>query len=260
MMRDLRMSIERAEGGGRAILPIVPEILSDQGAVCAGALATLVDVYCGGLALDVAQPNWLATLDLSLHLLRPLVRGSVVARGSVLRAGRQTVVLEVALEDDAGVEAGLATMTFAILERRADTPVYARDFGAPRTEFALPDSGLSAPFAERLGIRVIDAAAGVAELEMSDYVVNSLSALQGGAAATLIDVASVALGGELLGAKVTTTDLEVHYLALGKLAPIRAQARVLRRDSHSAALRVLVRESGPDARLCYVATTRVASR
>ena len=34
-------------------------------------------------------------------------------------------------------------------------------------------------------------------------------------------------------------------------------ARVLRRDAHSASLRVEVRESGPDARLCYVATTRV---
>jgi uncharacterized protein (TIGR00369 family) len=258
MTRDLRMVIERAEGGGSASLPIVPEILTDQGAVCAGALATLVDVYCGGLALDVAHPNWLATLDLSLHLLRPFTKGNVVARGAVLRAGRQTVVLEVALADDAGVEAGLATMTYAILERRADTPQYARDFAPPRTDFALPGSGLSAPLAQRLGIRVVDAAAGRVEIDMSDYVLNSLSALQGGAAALLVDVASVALGRELLGAPVTTTDLEVHYLALGKLAPIRAQARVLRREARSAALRVEVRESGPDARLCYVATTRVA--
>jgi hypothetical protein len=32
---------------------------------------------------------------------------------------------------------------------------------------------------------------------------------------------------------------------------------VLRREERGAALRVEVRESGPDARLCYVATTRV---
>ncbi len=257
MMRDLRMSIARAEGGGHALLPIVPEILTDQGGVCAGALATLVDVYCGGLALEAAHPNWLATLDLSLHLLAPLERGNVVARGSVLRAGRQTVVLEVSLADDAGGEAGLATMTFAILERRADTPVYARDFAESRTDFALPGSGLSAPFAERLGIRVVDAKAGSVELDMSDYVLNSLSALQGGAAAALVDAVSVAHGRALLGTPVVTTDLEVHYLALGKLTPFRAQARVLRSDSRSATLRVEVRESGPDARLCYVATTRV---
>ncbi len=257
MTRDLRMVIERDLGGGRASMPIVPEILSDPGAVCAGALATLVDVYCGGLALDVAHPNWLATLDLSLHVLRPLVKGNVVARGSVLRAGRQTVVLEVSLSDDAGTEAGLATMTYAILERRPDTPQYARDFAPKRSELALPGSGLSAPFAEQIGIRVVDAAAGHAELEMRDYVVNSLSALQGGAAATLVDVASAALGRELLGRPVTTTDLEVHYLALGKLSPIRTNARVLLCQDRSAALRVEVRESGPDARLCYVATTRV---
>jgi uncharacterized protein (TIGR00369 family) len=258
MTRDLRIAIERGEGGSRAILPIVPEILSDRGSVCAGALATLVDMYCGGLALEVAHPSWLATLDLSLHLTAPLTCGEVIARGSVLRAGRQTVVLEVAIANDSGVEAGLGTMTFAVLERRADTPVFARDFATPRTELGLPDSGLTAPFAEQLGIRVVDAAAGRAEVDISDYIVNSLSALQGGAVATLIDVASVALGRELLGADVTTTDLEVRYLALGKLSPIQANARVLRREARSAALRVEVRESGPDARLCYVATTRVA--
>jgi uncharacterized protein (TIGR00369 family) len=181
MTRDLRMTISR-ESGGFASLPIVPEILEERGAVRAGVLATLVDVYCGGLALEIAEPNWLATLDLSLHLCRPLSRGHVVARGSVLRAGRQTIVLEVALADDAGTEAGMATMTYAILPRRADTPVHARDFSAPRTELGGPGSGLAAPFADSLGIRVVDAAAGRAEIEMSDYVRNSLSALQGGAA------------------------------------------------------------------------------
>jgi hypothetical protein len=113
----------------------------------------LVDVYCGGLALDLAHPSWLATLDLSLHLLRPLARGNVVARGSVLRAGRQTVVVEVSLRDDAGAEAGLATMTYAVLERRADTPQYTRESVGSRIEFALPGSGLTAPFAERLDPR-----------------------------------------------------------------------------------------------------------
>ncbi|MBM4335282.1 MAG: hypothetical protein FJ108_05115 [Deltaproteobacteria bacterium] len=257
MTRDLRMTMSREAGGGFARLQIVPEILEERGAVRAGVLATLVDVYCGGLALEIAEPNWLATLDLSLHLGRPLSRGHVVARGSVLRAGRQTIVLEVALADDAGTEAGMATMTYAILPRRADTPVHARDFSASRTELGVPGSGLASPFADSLGIRVVDAAAGRAEIEITDYVRNSLSALQGGAAATLVDVASAAFGRELLGAPVVTTDLEIHYLALGKLAPIHASTRLLRRDDRSAALRVEVRESGPDARLCYVATTRV---
>jgi uncharacterized protein (TIGR00369 family) len=161
------------------------------------------------------------------------------------------------LADDTGLECGLATMTFAILERRPDTPVYARDFATRHTELGLPGSGLSAPFAERLGIRVVDAAAGQVEIDMSPYVFNSLSALQGGAAAALVDVASAEFGRALLGAEVDTTDLEIHYLALGKVAPIRAQARVLGREARSAVLRVEVREAGPDARLCYVATTRV---
>ena len=49
-------------------MPVVPELCGDDGAVRAGALATLVDVIGGGLAATTAHPNWIATADLTLHL------------------------------------------------------------------------------------------------------------------------------------------------------------------------------------------------
>ena len=82
-------------GGSRAWLPVVPELCGDDGAVRAGALTTLVDVIGGGLAATTAQPNWIATADLTLHLTAAATDGVVEARARVLRAGRTTIVLEV---------------------------------------------------------------------------------------------------------------------------------------------------------------------
>ena len=251
LTRDLRLRIERVDGRSVASMPIVPEVLDASGGVGVGPLATLVDMVAGSLAMEAAQPGWLATLDLSLHLARPLTGKTVEASGTVLRAGRQTVALEVMLASDASGDAGLAQMTFAVLPRREGTPVFDREFAAS-VDFALPGSGLKEPFESALGIRVVDAAAGVAQIELAPYVTNSLSALQGGAVATLIDVAGRACASAALGRPACTRDFTLRYLALGKRAPIRATSRLVRRDTSGCLARVEVRESGAEARLCYL--------
>jgi acyl-coenzyme A thioesterase PaaI-like protein len=253
LTRDLRLCIERGDAGSRARMPIVREIQDERGAAGVGALATLIDMHAGALAIDAAHPNWLATLDLAIHLARPLVGKQVETRGAILRSGRQTIATELALATDAEPDAGVATMTYAVLPRRADTPVYDRDFAATSSELALPDSGLSEPFERALGIRVTDATRGEAEVDLAPYVTNSLAALQGGAAATLAEVAGRAFASALLGRAAFTTDFEMRYLALGKRAPIRASSRLVRRDANGCLVRVEVRESGDDARICYVA-------
>ena len=75
LLRDLRLSF--AQSGGRtsrAWMPVVPEAVRDDGAVRAGALATLVDVIGGGLAATVAHPDWIATADLTLHVVGAATR------------------------------------------------------------------------------------------------------------------------------------------------------------------------------------------
>src|SRR3954447_7274836 len=96
LLRDLRFTFEHDDAAlrSRAWMPIVPEMCTDLGQARIGALATLVDVIGGGLAATAAAPGWIATADLTLHLVRAARPGSVVeARGRVLRAGRTTVVI-----------------------------------------------------------------------------------------------------------------------------------------------------------------------
>src|SRR5436190_6645851 len=102
LLRDLRLEFDHSDAtSSKAWMPVVPELCASDGSVRAGALATLVDVIGGGLAATVAHPDWIATADLTLHLVGATTQGSVEARARVVHAGRTTVVIEVALHDHA---------------------------------------------------------------------------------------------------------------------------------------------------------------
>ena len=238
--------------------PAPPEARSRGGGVSAGVLGVAVDVLGGNLSLRAVQPDWCVTSTLSLHLLRPLT-GDYVVRGEPLRAGRTQVVLDVRVEDagGGGQPAAVATMTFTRIPRREDTLDWIEP-GEGRTVFAEAGSSLRAPFAEQLGCRVLDAAAGVVELPVSDYVRNSVGALQGGAVVALVDAAAEAVAGARMAERVVTRDVEVHYLALGRVGPIRTQAEWLAGDADTARLRVELRDTGQDDRLLSVANAGLA--
>src|SRR5438445_2380450 len=195
LLRDLRLEFDHSDGAtSRAWMPVVPELCTDDGSVRAGALATLVDVLGGGLAATSAQPDWIATADLTLHLVGAATSGHVAARARVVHAGRTTVVIEVELHDDAGTEIGLATMSFAVLPRRAGNPDISASTADGPSTMALADSQLDAPLLDMLDVRVVDAARGELEVPIGDWSRNSLGAMQGGAVATIIDAAAEAAG------------------------------------------------------------------
>ena len=50
-------------------MPGRPHICNPSGSPRAGVLAILVDVVGGGLAAVAARPDWIATADLTLHLI-----------------------------------------------------------------------------------------------------------------------------------------------------------------------------------------------
>ena len=80
LLRDLRLEFDHSDGSvSRARMPVVPELCTDDGSVRAGALATLVDVIGGGLAATASQPDWIATADLTLHVVGAATSGSVAA-------------------------------------------------------------------------------------------------------------------------------------------------------------------------------------
>ena len=158
----------------------------------AGALATLVDVIGGGLAATVAHPDWIATADLTLHLVGAATEGSVEARARVVHAGRTTVVIEVDLLDDAGAEIGIATMSFAVLPRRDGNPdVTTTMASGPVDDGARPARGMRATAARRARASAWSTPrAASSRRRSSDWSRNSLGAMQGGAVATVVDAAA----------------------------------------------------------------------
>jgi uncharacterized protein (TIGR00369 family) len=266
LLRDLRLSFEHVDDRtSRAWMPVVPELTARDGSVRAGALATLVDVIGGGLAARVAQPDWIATADLTLHLTGAATAGSVEARGRVAHAGRTTVVIEVGLFDDRGPAAngevgiGLATMSFARLPRRVENPDLSDSMTAGASSMALPSSGLQASLLDEIGVEVVDAASGTVESPVRDWSRNSLGSMQGGAVAAVIDAAAEAASGVAGAGDVVVSDLQLMYLALARVGPIRTRVEVLDARPGVVVTRVELIDVGGDDRVTtlgrVVATT-----
>ena len=258
VLRDLRLWSERGESGTRTGLELVPGLLGPTGEVRLGVLATLADVAAGELAVRSARPGWVATSDLVLHRLRGLRSARLEARPALVRRTRSTIVLEVTLADGAADALGLATMTFAVLPAREGQRHMGVGHDTPRTDFALPGSGLDGPLVERIGARCLDAAAGRFELALEPYVGNSLGALQGGVVALLVDLAAEAAGGAALGSPCIARDMALNYLALAREGPVRTGATVLRADAAAALVRAEVCDgAGGRTALATVAVVRV---
>jgi uncharacterized protein (TIGR00369 family) len=258
VLRDLGIESEiRTDGTGSAWLPVTPFVAAPWGGVRAGVLATLVDVAGGGVAVRAAQPDWIATADLAVASAAPASGPVVEARARVARRGRTTLVVEVHLHDaPAGFERGSAppigwgSMTFALLPRRDTTPRL--DEVPPngaRSSFRSPGALLPRPIATAAGIEHTDDGA---TLAVTEYVENSLGAVQGGMMALLGDVAGAAAVGEAIGGEATSVDLQVTYLALGRSGPIRARAQVLAADRVRGSATVHLFEDDGDGRLATV--------
>ncbi len=228
VLRDLCLVTEiGSDLTGRASLHVPDALRTPQGFPHPGVLATAVDMLGGGLAAVAAHPNWIATADLTLHLLpRPVESVEITAR--VARHGRTTAVLEVDLTGD-GAAMGIATMTFAILARRDSNPTVVVEGDRTPSTLALDGSGFSAPFETQTGLR--RTGDGRAELPITDYVRNSLGALQGGLMAATATAAAEDTCAARLGPS-TIADLQITYLALGRVGPIRATATVERQTGH----------------------------
>jgi uncharacterized protein (TIGR00369 family) len=240
LLRDLRFSFEHGDNNtSRAWLPIVPELCTDQGHARVGALATLVDVIGGGLAANAAAPDWIATADLTIHLVRGAAAGSTVeARAAVQRKGRTTVVMDVQLVDDDERELGIATMSFSVLPRRDINPTMETMNRGPST-MALPTSRLLAPIPDVLAIEVRDGARGEIDVPVTDWCRNSMGAMQGGVVAMVVELAAEqalrsaarSAGRSAGDPTLVIADLELTYLGFGRVGPIRTHVDVLGADA-----------------------------
>ena len=255
VLRDLRLWSEAGAEAPCAGMPVAPELFGAASACSAGALAVLVDAVAGGAALRAAA-GWIATSDMRLHWLAPVRSGELVARAEALRSGRTNIVIEVEVHAAASLVAH-ATVAFSRLEAQGEYQQRPRGERLGRVAFGAESAGFGRPWAEALGARLVDAAAGAVELPLGPYVGNSLGGLQGGVAVALLDLAAEAAGGAWLGRPAATRDLAVHFLALGRSGPIRTGVTRLRRVGEDVLLRIESRDAGAEDRLCTVATATV---
>ena len=259
ILRDLAFTTEMgATDAARGWLEVGPFLRDPAGVTHAGAVATLVDALGGGLAATAALPDWMATADLTLHLLARRDVDTVEARARVARAGRTTIVVEVDLDAD-GAPLGVATMTFAVLPRRAGNPVLVAPGDVTRMTMALPDSGLRASLEASIGIEVRDAPSGLVHLPVGDYVRNSLGAVQGGMMAALATTAAERALTSAAGAPRSVVDLQITYLSLARVGPVVTRTTVLASTASAGTAHVELVDAGADERVATLVRARAVA-
>jgi uncharacterized protein (TIGR00369 family) len=102
-------------------MPTAPHLTNARGALQGGLIATLIDVAAGRVALQgMPSLESVATSDLTVHYLAPVVVGPARAEAKVLRRGKRTVVISVEVYDvGADRLAAVSTIAFAVLTPRS---------------------------------------------------------------------------------------------------------------------------------------------
>lgn len=233
VLRDLAIDVQPGRTVNRAWMNVHEHLCNENGRVHTGLVATLVDAICGGLAAVTAQPGWIATADLTLHVAKPIEGDVVSAVARVRRSGRTTIVLEaeVFVNDDESSPVAVSTATFQVLERRQMNPTLVGDLSddEPRRPFVEGAKRFLQPAYDACGFERLDDER--VQVLTAPYILNSLGGIQGGILASLADAATV----NALGHPFETVDLHLTYLSLAKVGPVVAAAVPReRRDDYGA--------------------------
>jgi uncharacterized protein (TIGR00369 family) len=256
VLRDLGIEVVSAsEGAATARLPVTPHFLASDGGAAVGVVATLVDVVGGFVAANTLYPDRPATADLAIHMIRPVSGPVIEARGAVLRKGRNVLVIEAIVLDQASDDAPVAwaTMTFAVrhrfVESRAPVPP------AQLLSSAAFTGGAPDGFAiDALSISRVDGIPGKLSMPVSDYVRNSFDAVQGGVTAILGAVAgadALSDGQREVGA-VAVVDLQICFVATGRIGPMVASPRCSPSGPTATRVTIEVIDVGAGGRLAAV--------
>ncbi|WP_240498184.1 hypothetical protein [Williamsia sp. 1135] len=258
---------------GRSLMrsEFTDKMRSPAGTASLGFLLTLVDYVTSDPALSVSAPDWTATQNLSFHAADAVRQGPVLIDSNLVRVGKKAVVVSADVYDGRGVTdlgefartidgaaasgegpilVGRALVTFARLPRTAATG--ADDYkpeewiGKLRERNIEPVEG---DIYSRLGMRVVDSAAGVVELDLSPFVANMIGTIQGGAQALLVEAAAHAIRPGLVA-----TDMQLHYLSQVRVGPARSYADVVRDASDHCVVNIRLVDAGAGDRLLALTT------
>jgi len=246
--------------------PVVPEILTPDGSLQVGAVAAMIDVLAGALTARAVYPDWMATVSLSVHLAGRPTCDTIAATGKVIRAGRTMAITDVDIGEEGGDPGGprnsigTGLVTFSRRSRKESLPAFEPDLEASETvDFGIEGSGLKESFRDAAGVRALDEGAGAVELDLQEYVRNSVGVLQGGMIALLADAAGEMAAGSAVGKPVASKDLAIQYLSQGKKGPFRTRVRVIRTTDNTALTRIEVIDRGmEDCLIAVIMNTAVA--
>ena len=109
--RFLGLEMCETEPGQTGIcLDVTDELKQNHSVVHGGAIASLIDTASAFAILGVLQENEkVTTTDLTIHYLRPVASGRMVARAKIVRAGRRRFVVSVEVENDGILAASAIT-------------------------------------------------------------------------------------------------------------------------------------------------------
>ncbi len=256
ILRYLRLEHETLEDESLVVKsPLLPDLLDAGGSMRLGAIAPACDYAAGVLSNRVVHPDWLATQTFELHLTRP-IPSSVAVHCHPLRAGRNSVLAEAIVLDEAGDEVGRSFVTYARLPRRDDNPAPPAPPSTGRVALVHADEEPRIPFDEYLQLHDLDAD-GCLELNHHERIYNSFGSVQGGAMGAILERAGAMAAERIIGGPARSMDLAFHYAAQAREGPFHVDTQVLRHDSSGVFVRVQLVDGGIDHRLAAVGTVMV---
>ena len=236
-----------------------PLVIEPYAQVChAGALrptviAAAVDIVGSLFAREIAGSDSIFTTDLSVRAPLQPVPARIETRGRLLHAGRSVIASETLMEVD-GRPFAFGQTTFRRLARPDAKPGDAERLALPARFDRVP---LRRPLVAEVGPVIIDARRGQVELALRESLRNPEGGVQGALVALLVEVAALALADHAGRQVHVVTELDLRYLASGRVGPIASSADWVAGPA-SGVLRVELVDRGRSDRLTTTALVRVA--
>jgi uncharacterized protein (TIGR00369 family) len=104
---------EVTHGAATLHITVRDELRQNNGVIHGGVVASLVDTAAAFAILTLLKPDeTTTTIDLTIHYLRPLLRGRVTAKAQVVRAGRRVLVISIEVFNEDTTLAATALTSF----------------------------------------------------------------------------------------------------------------------------------------------------
>lgn len=112
--RLLGIHLEEVERGSATFyLDMRDELAQTEGLMHGGAVASLIDTAAAFAVMTLLERGQkTATVDFTIHYLRPVTQGRIKARARVLREGRRLVSISVEVADEVNTLTATALTTY----------------------------------------------------------------------------------------------------------------------------------------------------